>query len=229
MRLVMRERPAACQDRPVSQARGEGQTQRVYLLAVDGFRDLVASIDPVDFGAPGLGEWTVREVIGHTSRALTTVEDDLRQGGGTVDIPDSLDYLRRGHALRARHPELDADIAERGRAAAAELGANPAAAVAELARRVAGIVAAASPDAVVRTRLGGMTLTEYLPTRTFELAVHGADLAAATGQPLPRGYGEPLLAAGELTIRLADARGQLPLVLRALLGRTSLPVGFCLI
>jgi uncharacterized protein (TIGR03083 family) len=209
--------------------RDEGPAQRVYLLAVDGFRDLVASIDPTDFDAPGLGEWTVRELIGHTSRALTTVEEDLQPGGGTVDIADSLGYLRRGHALRAQHPELDADIAERGRAAAAQLGADPATAVAELARRVAGVVAAASPDAVVRTRIGGMSLAEYLPTRTFELAVHGADLAAATGQPLPPGYHEPLVASGELTIRLAAARGELPLVLRALLGRTTLPVGFCLI
>ena len=34
------------------------------------------------------------------------------------------------------------------------------------------------------TIAGGMRLSDYLPTRTFELAVHTADLATALGTPL---------------------------------------------
>ena len=34
------------------------------------------------------------------------------------------------------------------------------------------------------TIAGGMRLADYLPTRTFELAVHTADLATALGAPL---------------------------------------------
>ena len=38
--------------------------------------------------------------------------------------------------------------------------------------------------ALVTTIAGGMRLEDYLPTRTFELAVHTSDLATALGVPL---------------------------------------------
>ena len=40
------------------------------------------------------------------------------------------------------------------------------------------------PDLVVHTIVGGMRVAAYLPTRTFELCVHGLDIAAATGIPV---------------------------------------------
>lgn len=76
---------------------------------------------------------------------------------------------------------------------------------------------------------GGMTLAAYLPTRTFELAVHGVDIAHAVGATLPAAYDEALLQSADLAVRLAREAGQLPTVLRALLGRGILPDGFTLI
>ena len=43
---------------------------------------------------------------------------------------------------------------------------------------------ATDPDLVVHTIAGGMRVAAYLPTRTFELCVHGLDIAAATGVPV---------------------------------------------
>ena len=203
--------------------------QRVFVQAAQGFRELVAQIEPTQWASPGLGEWTVLDLVGHTSRALTTVEDYLRRGAPTIDVPDALTYFRQGRAVRATRPGIDAEIAVRGRQAGAALEPDPPAAVDRLVRRVIEVVQGASPDAVLGTIGGGMTLAAYLPTRTFELAVHGVDLAHAVGATLPAAYDEPLLQSADLVVRLAREAGELPAVLRALLGRGVLPEGFTLL
>jgi hypothetical protein len=73
-----------------------------------------------------------------------------------------------------------------------------------------------------------MRLRAYLPTRTFERAVHGADIAAATGLPvtIPPGV---LAEAAALAARTAVEVGQGPVVLAALTGRTVLPPGFSVV
>jgi hypothetical protein len=205
------------------------EPHRLFLMAVEGFRELVGRVEAGQWEAPGLGVWTVRDLTGHTARALMTVESYLRHPASSIEVADAVDYFRATLRLRAQHPELDDEIAARGREAGAELGPDPAAAVDALVSRVAGPVAAAAPDTTVTTIVGGMTLGAYLPTRTFELAVHGLDLAGALGTSLPDHYDEPLLAAADLAMRLAHATGGLQLVVRALLGRTTLPAGFSLI
>jgi len=203
--------------------------QQVFVQAAEAFRDLVGQIEPTQWASPGLGEWTVLDLVGHTSRALTTVEDYLRRGAAAVDVPDAVGYFRQVIAVRASRPGLDAEIAARGREAGDALGPDPRAAVDSLVRRVVDVVQAASPDALVGTIGGGMTLAGYLPTRTFELAVHGLDIAHAVGATMPAGYDEPVLRSADLVVRLARDAGELPTVLRALLGRAGLPERFTLI
>ena len=50
------------------------------------------------WGSPGLGEWTVRELIGHASRALTTVPAYLAVPVERVELPTAVAYFRRGIA-----------------------------------------------------------------------------------------------------------------------------------
>jgi hypothetical protein len=127
---------------------------------------------------PGLGEWDVRALVGHTSRSLLTVETYLTQPAAAVAIPSPADYVRATRSIAAG-PE----VAQRGRDAGAALGGDPASAVAEIAARVLPLVAACDGTELVTTIAGGMRLSDYLPTRTFELAVHTADLAAALEMP----------------------------------------------
>jgi hypothetical protein len=74
-----------------------------------------------------------------------------------------------------------------------------------------------------------MTLIGYLPTRTFELAVHGLDLARAVGVPAPASL-NPGIAA---SLELAGAIGaQLPSagdLLLLLTGRAGLPGGLSVV
>ena len=169
---------------------------------------------------PGLGEWDVRALVGHTSRALLTVEAYLARPAAAVEVASAADYFRATRAAAA-----DAAVAARGRDAGSALGTDPAAAVAEIAARVLPLVDAQDGTALVTTIAGGMRLADYLPTRTFELAVHTADLAAALGLPLDL----PATAAAQALSVVADLAvtdGLAGPLLLAATGRPGLPAGF---
>ena len=68
---------------------------------------------------PGLGEWDLRALVGHTSRSLLTVETYLGRPAGAVEVASAADYFRATRAA-ARGP----GVAERGREAGAALGAD---------------------------------------------------------------------------------------------------------
>src|SRR5215218_11167682 len=87
------------------------------------------------WAAPGLGEWDVRALVGHTSRSLLTVEAYLARPADTAEIPSAADYFGATRAMAA-----DPAVAARGRAAGVALGEDPAAAVAEIAARVVPLV-----------------------------------------------------------------------------------------
>src|ERR671936_1830676 len=92
-----------------------------FLGAVDYFIATVARVPADRWDRPGLGEWSVRALVGHTSRALLTVETYLAAGAERVDIPGPVEYFLVGLAT-ADHGA----IAERGRQAGAALGDDPA-------------------------------------------------------------------------------------------------------
>ena len=169
---------------------------------------------------PGLGDWDVRALVGHTSRSLLTVEMYLARPAAAVEIACAADYFRATRALAA-----DPAVAERGREAGTALGADPAAAVAEIAARVLALVATRDGTELMDTAAGGMRLRDYLPTRTFELAVHTTDLAAALGVP-PQVPTTAATQALHLITDLAVAGGLAGPLLLAATGRPGLPAGF---
>ena len=169
---------------------------------------------------PGLGEWDIRSLVGHTSRSLLTVEVYLARPATAVEVRSAVDYYLATRALAAGPA-----VAERGREAGAALGDDPAAAVAEIAGRVVPLVASKDGTELPTTIVGGMRLADYLPTRTFELAVHTADLSAALGLA----PAVPATAAAQALRIVADvavADGLAGSLLLATTGRTPLPPGF---
>lgn len=194
-----------------------------FAEAASAFSTVVAALGPATWPRPGLGEWTIRDLVGHTSRALTTVEAYLAQPAPRIEIEDAAGYYT------ATRTGVDhAAVAERGRAAGADLGSDPAAAVADLAARVAARVQAAPEDATVRTLVGGMRLDDYLPTRVLELTVHSLDILVAAGAS-PAFPDAPLRVTYRLVADLAADDPQGPAALLALAGRRPLPTGFSVV
>jgi uncharacterized protein (TIGR03083 family) len=198
--------------------------RRCFAAAAEGFVTVVSGIGD-RWSAPALGEWSVRDLVGHTSRALSTVETYLAEPPGVVVIRDPLEYL-----MAARGPLVNsAEVAQRGRDAGLALGDDPVGAVRNLVSRVTALVAASPDDAPVTTRLGCASLLAYLPTRTFELTVHGLDLVAALGADRPAVFDAPIIASIELAAATAARGSDAAAVLLALTGRRGLPAGFSVI
>ena len=169
---------------------------------------------------PGLGEWDVRALVGHTSRSFLTVETYLDRPAATVEVASPGEYFRA-----ARGAASGPAVAARGREAGIALGSDPAAAVAEIAALVLRLLGTRDGTELVTTIVGGMRLSDYLPTRTFELAVHTADLAVALGEPLDV---PPTAAAQALQVvsDLAVADGLAGRLLLTATGRPNHATGF---
>ena len=197
-------------------------TQR-YLAAADAVVELVAWIPADLLDRPGLGEWDLRALIGHTWRSLITVDSYLDQPVAGIEVASAAAYYPA--ALGALDP---ADVRERGRAAGAALGDDPAGAIARLVGEVRARLAGRSADQLLPTAAGGMLLGEYLRTRTFELVVHGTDIAVATGlafDPPDAALADAVELAGQIAV-LTGRGGDLLLPATR---RQQLPPGFSVV
>lgn len=196
-----------------------------FLAAADTFVAQVAAIPLGLLDGPGLGDWDLRALVGHTSRSLVTVETYLDQPAAEVAVPSAAGYyLAIAEALGADGPA----VTERGRQAGAALGDDPAAYVAALAARVREKLDRYDPEYVLTTIAGGMRLHDYLRTRVFELVVHGLDIDAATGAEPTLGQ-EPLRDAATLAAEVAVLSGRGAELVLALTGRRELPHRFSIV
>ncbi len=198
----------------------------VFAAAAGSFAALVRLVPESAWSNRGLGEWTVRDLVGHTSRSLITVSTYSRTPAPAGDALSPEQYYT---SIREYMAGAGNDaIVERGRQAGRDLGDDPAATVEDLARQALADVQAAG-DPVLEV-IGGLRirLSDYLPTRTFELAVHSLDIADAVGidHALPAAV---LADAAALAARVGVALGQGPTVLSALTGRAQLPTGFSVV
>jgi len=195
--------------------------REAYELAARLFVNTVEQVSPTQWEQPGLGIWTVRDLVGHTSRALLTVELYLAKPAAQREVMRPVDYLLRAQASLAD----PGSVAARGRAAGVALGPDPIAAVRDIATRVLAQVPTTSDEVLVSTPVGGMRLIDYLPSRIFELAVHTLDIAAAL--PVTVTLPEPVAAVAlHLLADMALQPEKAAALLLAATGRRALPAGF---
>ena len=195
-----------------------------YTAAVVSFTDLLTRVPLSAYDGPGLGDWDLRALVGHTSRALLTVQTYLDRPAAVAEVESAAEYVVKAVGV-STDPGA---VLDRGRAAGAALGDDPAAFVRTLGADVVAKVAGFDLDYVLETIAGAMRLGDYLPTRTFELVVHGLDVARATGTD-PAYPDEVLADAASLAAQVAVRTGRGPDLLLALTGRAPLPAGFSVV
>lgn len=206
-----------------------GAVRSDFRAAAEALVAVTERLPPDAWDEPGLGEWSVRDLVGHASRALSTVEIYL-DAADRQPVPPRhpLEYYA---AIAATGRAGRAAVVKRGRTAGRELGTEPALAVSTLADRVLARVDREPDDAPVATPAGTMRLVDYLPSRIFELTVHRLDIMAATGGDVDQaesaagagaGVALSLVVAGGLASYRRDAAS----ALLALTGRRALPAGF---
>ena len=197
------------------------QIRETYLEAGEFFGRVVDKVDIDGFEAPALGEWLVRDLIGHTYRAFTTVLSYSAKPGDKVELERPVDYF-----LKALETLADPkQVAERGRAAGLEIIDDPKMMVRGFAMYVKNKLGELSDDHIMATPVGGIRLIDYLPTRTFELIIHTMDLAIALGvndEPPENGLETTIQILGQLALY----QGHAPGLILAATGRHVLPEGF---
>lgn len=199
--------------------------RRTYRSAAVTFVDLVDRVPADRLDGPGLGDWTLRALIGHTlSSALIQVPPVLATSAASVNVAAAEGYFAfvrdvPAEVYAAAAAASDAD-AQQSATALDDAGA--------LAGRATQALATVGDDDVVSTPVGGMRVRDWLPTRTFELVVHGTDVAAAAGVPVefdPAAVAEATLLSAKIAVALGDGA----VLLRALTGRSSLPSSFSVV
>jgi uncharacterized protein (TIGR03083 family) len=193
-----------------------------FTHASQAFVDVVAKIEPSQWELPGLGNWDVRALVGHTARALLTVENYLG-----LDEPGRVSINSAEHYYSTIYAEYTDPhgIEVRGFEAGAWLADDPLGAIQGARERALKAIADQPADRIVSIGGLGILLSEYLRTRVFELVVHTLDISRATGIDYPMGS-TPLRHSVVLAAQVAAERGQSAEVLLALTGRSPLPDGF---
>ena len=200
-------------------------TSAPYFEAVAFFRQVVGLLRDSQWDQLGLGVWSIRDLVGHTSRALANIERDIRHPlPHPGDGDRAADYFSNVQAT----PNQASAVAERGRQAGLDLGADPQAAIAQLEQTAREALAAIASDARVATPYARLPLHPYLPTKLFQLVVHTLDICRAADIQAPPPAG-PLARALGIALELAGRnpdRARQATLLHALTGRSGLPDGF---
>lgn len=201
-------------------------TVSTFESAARAFAGLARRLPAEAWDGPGLGDWDLRSLVGHTSRSLITVSTYLQTPATREDVKTPQEYYAQ-IADYMSHEGAQA-ITERGRKAGRDLGDDPVGTIDELLDRVLGELQTAG-DPLIQVIGGlGIRLNAYLVTRTFELAVHSMDIARAAGVSfdLPD---EVLDEATVLAARVAVLTGRGGELLMSLTGRAELPPGFSVV
>lgn len=148
------------------------KTRKAVLAQFGNVREAVSTLTPEQLALPTrLGTWTVRDLAAHITMAVESVSRALARPEPAKAELTPLDYA----SVTARYAEAIAEGSHTFAEAHPDLGALGT----EVERRITEALTEAPQGRLIDTRAGGMTLDDYLVTRTIELAVHTDDLNAA--------------------------------------------------
>lgn len=201
-----------------------GDTIReAYLESAEFFAKLVDGVDVDAWENHALGQWTLRDLAGHTYRSINTVVGYSEKPAPQVDVDSPVDWI-----LKAKQNMAPDRAAELGRSAGLEIMDNPQMMVRGFLNMARERVNELDDDFILATRQGGMRLVDYLELRIMELVIHGSDFARALGvEATPPAAGVQVALQVLMGVAVAEGRG--PDLANALTGRTALPIGYNLL
>lgn len=152
-----------------------------FIEAANYFIETTSLVARDQWSLPGLGQWTAQELAGHASRALVTIKTYLNQPGTSADLANPVAYFLSAFASGDSTKATSQAIADRGKEAGSALGIDPLKNLQALHAEIIEALDAFPDDAILTTPMGTIRLSNYLPTRTFELVIHTLDIARAIG------------------------------------------------
>ncbi|NEA67583.1 maleylpyruvate isomerase family mycothiol-dependent enzyme [Streptomyces sp. SID12488] len=155
------------------------KTRTAVLTQYANIRTAVRTLTSDQLALPTrLGGWTVRDLVAHVTMALGSISLALDRDEPAKAEIGVLDYTSVTALFADAIAESSRDLAER----TPDLNALLARTEERLTERLTGV----ADTRVLAVRVGAVTLTDYLVTRTVELVVHTDDLnAAVPGLDIP--------------------------------------------
>ena len=197
--------------------------REAYLESAEFFAGLVDGVDADAWEKHALGQWTLRDLAGHTYRSISTVVGYSEKPAPKVDVESSTHWI-----VNVRQNANPDRVAELGRSAGLEIMDNPQMMVRGFLNMARDRVNDLDEDFILATPQGGMRLIDYLQLRTMELVIHGGDFARALGvEATPPASG--MQVALQVLTGVAVAEGRGPDLASALTGRSALPIGYNLL
>ncbi len=194
--------------------------RNAFRESIQQFVEVVELMPSDGWNRPGLGEWSIRELVGHVVGAIDGVVADTGHAESMAAEGAAAYYVQ---AMSS--PRVHEEVAERARTRAASFGDNPVDAARAVVARTLDVVDALDDAAPVTTTIGPVQLVDYLPTRVLEIVIHTMDVSLAAEVPVETSR-EALTVTLALLSDIAVAHGDGVAVAMALSGRGSLPEGF---
>ena len=193
--------------------------------AVRFFLETVRRIPAEAWDWPGLGTWSVRELVAHTSHTFESLKNSTSPArtAAHVELQGPAELYTKLVGAGGK----DAYIAERGKEGGRALADDPVEAIRRAAEEALDVLDDVPDDYPTRSVVGGIRFIDWLATRVVELTVHSMDIAEATGidaKP-PSGAMRTTLA---VLSEIALAKGYAAEMTMAATGRRSLRDGFTL-
>ena len=194
--------------------------RNAFRESIQQFVEVVERVPSGAWDRPGLGEWSIRELVGHVVGGI----DGVVAYAGHL-TPVAAEGAAAYYVQAMSSPRVHEEVAERARIRAASFGENPVEAVRAVVARMLDAVDALDDAAPVTTTVGPVRLVDYLPTRVLEIVTHTMDVSNAAGVPVETSR-EALTVTLALLSDIAVAHGDGVALAMALSGRRSLPEGF---
>ena len=155
------------------------ETRSAFRESVLQFVDVVERVPSGAWDRPGLGEWSIRELVAHVVGVIDGVVADT---GHTA--PMAAEGAAAYYVQAMSSPRIHEEVSERAREGAAVLGDNPVEAARAIVARTLDAVDALDDAAPVTTTVGPVRLVDYLSTRVLEIVIHTMDISLAAGVPV---------------------------------------------
>ncbi len=167
-----------------------------YIDSVESFLEVIRQIDPNQWDANALDQWSFRDLVGHTGRSIKLVKEFGSQRSESLDVQSAALHYQISLSPAGANQRVAAGGVEAGNA----LGEEPVHHLQEAWIATLETLQSTEEDTVISYVNGGIKFGDYLRTRILELVVHSIDLAQAIGID----YEPPKEAMREALYLLAD-------------------------
>jgi len=201
-----------------------GSYKTAFFAGISGFVELSSLVKEDQLQCRALGNWDVSALIGHSLRAVSAAKSYAFFGDAPISIATPEEYYLKAICDLPENEYIARTLAikERGISAGLSLGNELAAEIKSATDEAVSFLQQANDKDLIKSPFGVMYLETYVPTRTFELALHSLDLARFLEVAPPKVLSEAISTSWDLAGRIAKGHSKSAELLLFFAGRDNI-------